>query len=391
MKRKITYISGTRADYGLMVETLKKLKSDEDIELNIIATGMHLMDEFGNTVEEIKKEGFNVDEIKAIFKEDNESSMSEYVGNLIILLTEFFKNNKPDIILLLGDRGEMLAGAIVGTYLNIATAHIHGGDVSSTVDDYVRHAITKLSNIHLAASEQSLNRIIKMGEEKDKVFLVGAPGLDEVLSKDLISKEYLYNKYNLSEDKPIILIVQHPVSLEINDSKKQIRNTLDSVAELNDRDNGDFQVILVYPNSDAGGRAMIKAIEEFKASYSNHLNLKTYKNINHSDFLGLMNIADVMIGNSSSGLIEAPSFKLPVVNIGTRQYGRERAINVIDVDYDKKEIKDAISKSLNNEEFKESLKDLKNPYGDGKSSEKILNILKTIEINDDLLNKKMQL
>lgn len=375
MKRKILYISGTRADFGLMETTLKEL--DSELDLRIAVTGMHLMEEFGHTADEVKKEGFIIYELDSTFKEDNKSSMSEYVGRLIVLLTKLCTEIKPDIILLLGDRGEMLAGAIVGTYLGIATAHIHGGEISSTVDDYVRHAITKLSNIHLAASELSSKRIIGMGEEEKNVFVVGAPGLDAILNEELTKD--IFKKYDLKEENPIIILIQHPVSLEFNKSAEQIKTTLDAIKETDD---GTFQVIAIYPNSDAGGRAMIEVIESYD-------NIKKYKSIPHKDFLSLMNVADLMIGNSSSGIIESPSFQLATINIGTRQEGREQSTNVINTNYDKEEIKKAIKTALYDEEFKNTPS--KNPYGDGKTSKRILKILKTIKLDEDLLNKKMQL
>ena len=372
MIKKVLYVTGTRADYGLMHNTLKLLHNEDDIQLDIVATGMHLMDEFGYSIDEIKKYNFNLHIVNQTFQKDDERSMANFIGNLITDLTDVFVELKPDIVLLLGDRGEMLAGAIVASYLKIPIVHIHGGDVSSTVDDSARHAITKLANIHFPATEKSASRIKQMGENPDNVFVVGAPGLDSIISvKDNIDEEYLKNKYKIQKD--FILVLQHPVSLEIEDSSSQISKTLDAVTST------DYQVIVVYPNADAGGRAMIEKINEY--------DVDAYKNIPHEDFIGLLGLASILIGNSSSGIIESSSFKLPVINIGTRQQGREKANNVVDVNYDYDEILEAID-YVKSDEYCDILKNCVNPYGDGKTGERICKILKKIEINDDLLNKE---
>ena len=367
MLKKVLYITGTRADYGLMHETLKTLNEDDDIQLDVVATGMHLMDEFGYSLNEIKKDNFSLHVIDQTFKKDDEASMSEFIGNLIVDLTKLMIKLKPDVVLLLGDRGEMLAGAIVASYLQISVAHIHGGDVSSTVDDSARHAITKLSNIHFPATENSASRIKQMGENPDDVFIVGAPGLDSIMKlKDNININDLKDKYSITKD--FVLVLQHPVSLEVEDSANQIAQTLDAVTST------DYQVIVIYPNADAGGRAMIDKINEY--------DVEAYKNIPHDDFIGLLALASALIGNSSSGIIESSSFKLPVINIGTRQSGREKAENVIDVDYDSNEILNAL-KYIKTDEYQNILKECINPYGDGKACERICKILKDIEIDLD--------
>jgi len=379
MKRKILYITGTRADYGLMKSVLREIENHPKLELEVIATGMHLMPEFGMTINEIKKDGFKIHEIAATYEQDNKQSMANFVGKFIQLLTDKVKKIKPDIIMVLGDRGEMLAGAIVGTYLTIPVAHMHGGDISSTVDEIVRHAITKLAHIHFPATEKSAERIIKMGEDPSNVFVVGAPGLDIILNENLIEPTKLSEKYNLDLSEPILLVIQHPVTTEVEDAPTQIRETLEAISELR------YQTILIYPNADAGGRNMIKVIKE----YEKYPFIKIFKNIPYKEYLSLMNIVGVMVGNSSSGIIEAPSFGLPVVNIGTRQEGRQRAENVIDVDYDKEQIKAAIKKALYDEVFKEKIKNCKNPYGDGKAGVRIADILSKIKIDKRLLQKNI--
>ena len=377
--RKILYISGTRADYGLMRETLFAINKCSGLKLDIAATGMHLMDEFGRSVEDIEKDAFDIHKIEAVCKKDNKESMANFIGEFIQLLTERVKTIKPNIILLLGDRAEMLAGAIVGTYLSIPVAHIHGGDVSSTVDEHTRHAITKLAHLHFTATRKSKERILKMGEEPWRVFITGAPGLDSILKEKLFSRKKIERMYNLKLSKPILLVIQHPVTKKFNEAGMQMRETMEAIKEMG------YQTIVIYPNTDAGGRRMIKVLE----CYRKLPFIRIYKNISHGEYLSLMQIASVMIGNSSSGIIEAPSFCLPVVNIGIRQKGRERAGNIIDVDHRKGQIKKAVKKALYDKMFRKNLKKCKNPYGDGKAGVRIANILSKIKINDKLLQKRI--
>lgn len=373
--RKIVYITGTRADYGLMRPVLLTIQNSNHLELELIVTGMHIMEEFGSTVNEIKNDKFKINIINTVFEEDDKYSMVNFIGKFIILLTKKLKLIKPDIILLLGDRAEMLAGAIVGTYLNIPVAHIHGGDITSTVDEHARHAITKLAHIHFPATKKSAERIIKMGEEEWRVHNVGSPAIDSLLYKNFLKPNILVNKYNINLKEPILLVIQHPVSVEYVNSASQIKQTLEALKEL------EYQSIVVYPNSDAGGRSMINVIKE----YENYPFIKTYENIPHMDYLSLMKIADLMIGNSSSGIIEAPMFNLPVINIGTRQSDRERDENIIDVNYNKNEIKNAINKVLVDKKIKKT----NFIYGDGTASKKILDILVNLDINENLVQKKI--
>jgi UDP-hydrolysing UDP-N-acetyl-D-glucosamine 2-epimerase len=379
MKRKILYITGTRADYGLMQSVLRAMEEHPKLELELIVTGMHIMPEFGMTINEIKKDGFKIHEIDATYEKDNEESMANFVGEFIQLLTKKVNEIKPDLILVLGDRGAMLAGAIVGAYLTIPVAHLHGGEITSTVDEFSRHAITKLAHIHLPATEKSAERIIKMGEDPSNVFIVGAPGLDSIVNENVIEPAELAKKYNLDLSNPIFLVVQHPVTTEVRDAHEHIQETLEAIMELR------HQTILIYPNADAGGRGMIEVIKE----YEKYPFIKSFKSIPHKEYLSLMKIATVMVGNSSSGIIEAPSFGLPVINIGSRQEGRERAEHVIDVDYDKEQIKTAIKKALDDENFKEKVKNCKSPYGDGKAGVRIADILSRIKIDKKLLQKRL--
>lgn len=377
--RKILYISGTRADYGLMRNTLYCIKNSSKLELEIAATGMHLMPEFGRTIKEIRKDKFKIHMIEEAYKKDDKFSMADFAGALIQKLTKKIMRIKPDIILLLGDRAEMLAGAVVGAYLALPVAHIHGGDISCTVDEMVRHAVTKLSHIHFAASKKSAERIIKMGEEEWRVFTVGAPGLDSIISDRIVSKDKIAKKYNINLNNPLLLVVQHPAGDDAKETKAQMKTTMEAIKKIG------YQTIVIYPNADFGGRAMINVIENYRKVPS----IQIYKNIPRLEYLSLMNIAGVLIGNSSSGIIESLSFKLPVINIGNRQEGRQRGSNVIDVDYNKEDIVKAVERILFNKKFRIKINKCSNPYKKGLAGENISNILGKIKIDNKLLSKKM--
>lgn len=380
MSRKILYISGTRADYGLMRSVLRRIHDHPDLSLEIVVTGMHLMEEFGHTIDEIEKDGFSYHVVDVEYEEDTPEAMAIFIGRLIEELTPVVGDLQPDIILLLGDRGEMLAGAIVGAYLSIPVAHLHGGEVTSTVDDLARNAITKLAHIHLPATEKSKERIIRMGEDPSRIFVVGAPGLDQIREDSLLSREELEEKYQLDFSGPVILVVQHPVTLESDDAGDQIRETLEAIVLLK------MQTIVIYPNADAGGRAMIDILRE----YEQYPFIKMYKSLVHQDYMSLLAHVSVIVGNSSSGIIEAPSFGIPAVNIGTRQRGRERALNVIDTGYERDAIRNGIERALFDENFRKAIQEKINPYGNGKASERIATILTTIDINKNLLTKMME-
>lgn len=380
MKRKIAVITGTRADYGLYYYVLKAIMNNPNLQLQLIVCGMHLCPDFGLTVNEIVNDGFEIaDQFETILSADTGGAMAKSVGLSIISMVQSFERLKPDMLLILGDRGEMLAGAIAATHMNIPVAHIHGGEVTGTVDESVRHAITKLSHIHFPATEDSKQRIIRMGENVENIYVVGAPGLDYINNAKYMSKEDVLKRFNL-KDANFIIMTQHPVTTEREEVEWQIRETLEAVVQKK------IQTVISYPNSDNGGRKIIEVIEEYKNKYDF---IKTYKNLTQIEYLSLLNIASLMLGNSSSGIIEAASFKLPVVNIGTRQNGRLRTFNVIDVDYGKDNIVNGIDEALFDRNFHEKLKSCVNPYGNGNSGKKISEVLSDIELNKNLIQKRI--
>lgn len=369
IKLKIAVLTGTRAEYGILRSILKKLDANPRLELIIIVTGMHLSDEFGYTVDRIKKDGFEIDaKIATLNVLDTGHGMARYIGKTIIELSDVFKDLNPDVLFLLGDRAEMLAGAIAAACANILIAHIHSGEASGSIDQSFRHAISKLSHLFFVATEQSRDKLLEMGEEEKRIFVVGAPGLDGIL-KNLHPPEKIAVKYNLDLMHPFILLVQHPVVTERQEAASQMRKTLNAIAQL------EIHTIVIYPNADAGGRTMIEVINAYDREHSF---IDAYKSLPRIDYLSLMNTVSVLVGNSSSGIIEAPSFGLPVVNIGTRQKDRLRAGNVIEVSHDEDEIVNGILRAINDKEYREKVKKIKNPWGDGNTSDRIIEIITSL-------------
>lgn len=381
MKRKVAVVTGTRAEYGILYPVLKVIEQHPKLQLLLIATGMHLSHEFGYTVQELEKDGFHIDaKVDMLLSNDTLPAMSKSIGIGIIGLAQTWEQVEPDIIVVLGDRVEPLAAAISGSYMNILIAHIHGGDTGKGgLDESARHAITKFAHIHFPATKESAERVIKMGEDKWRVHIVGSPSLDVILNKKLLSAEALKEKLGIDLSQPLILLIQHPVTTQVDEAAGQMRETLEAIVELA------YPAVLIYPNSDAGGRRMIEVIKEFEK----YPLIKTFPSLPRWQYLSLMKVASVMVGNSSSGIIEAPSLGVPVVNIGIRQEGREQGKNVIDVGHNKQEIIKGIEKTLTDDKFLKEVKKCENPYGDGKASQRIAEILSKVEITPELLQKKI--
>jgi UDP-N-acetylglucosamine 2-epimerase (non-hydrolysing)/GDP/UDP-N,N'-diacetylbacillosamine 2-epimerase (hydrolysing) len=378
--RKIAVITGTRAEYGLLKPIIQKIDNDPDLELNLIVTGTHLSEEFGYTIDEIISDKIPIKKtIDAYPLTDDGYGMVIAVSKLLDGLIGFFSTDRTDIILILGDRGEPLAAAIAGIYCNIPIAHIHGGEVSGNVDEPIRHAISKLAHIHFPATQAAANRLIKMGESQDRIFVAGAPGLDTILNEKFLTRENLCEKLGLDPDEEIIVVLQHSVTTEYvpGQAAERIRTTLEALSRLN------IQTVIIYPNSDTGGREMISEIKKYKNKPKFHVFDNLRSNLYHS----LLEHASILIGNSSSGIIEAPAYQLPVINIGTRQNKRERAGNVINVGYDLEDIFNLAKQILTDVDFRMALQNGRNPYGDGTASETIVKILKEIKITLKLLQK----
>ena len=382
--KKITVVTGTRAEYGLLVPVLRVIQNHPQLNLSIIATGAHLSVDHGYTIHEIENDGFEVDAAVNMYIDnymgDSSVFISTSLGIGMIEIARAIDQLKSDIILILGDRGEVLVAAIAALHMNIPIAHIHGGDTMTggAIDNSIRHAITKLAHIHFPATEESAARIKRLGEESWRIHTVGAPGIDTILYTALLSTEQLAKLYSLDLNEPLLLAVQHPITTQPEAAADQMQITLESIMELQ------VQTILVYPNSDAGNSSMIKVIKEYE-----HLPfLQTFKNLPHIEYLSLLRSADVLIGNSSSGIIESAAFHLPVVNIGIRQEGRQRSVNVIDVDHDKEEIIKGIN-IARDEAFIQKVNECIHPFGDGTAGLRIANVLAGLKLDQKLLQKKI--
>lgn len=379
--RTVCVVTGTRAEYGILRPVMRTIEKRAKLSLQVVATGMHLEARHGHTVDEIERDGFRVDAtVEMTPKGDTPADMGGAIGRGIVGLTDTLGALSPEVVLVLGDRMEAFAVATAGVFCGCCLAHIHGGDrARAGFDDSMRHAITKLAHVHFPATEQSMERIIRMGEREENVFLVGAPGLDETLAGPVFEREELGEKLEADLSTPPVVVVQHPVSTRPDDAAAEMIETMEAVAEL------DAPVIVIYPNNDAGGRRMIEVIRK----YENRENVKTFASLARTVFLSVLRCASALVGNSSCGIIEAASFELPVVNVGERQAGRERARNVIDVAANQQDIRVALRKCLLDKDFRESLKGLENPYGDGHASERIVEALEEITIDHALLQKQI--
>lgn len=378
-RRKILVLTGTRAEYGLLRSSMEAIQDHDDLTLSIVATGMHLSPQHGMTIEDIHKDGFSVDrEVLMQLSGDSGTAMAKSLGIGTASLADAFKSLDPDIVLLLGDRDEALAGALAASHMNIPVAHVHGGDSThgATIDESIRHAITKFAHIHFPASERAAEQIRKLGEESWRITVAGAPGLDDVLDGKYDDPESVLQKYGIDPDRRLLLVLQHPVTTQPNVAGEQMASTLDAVESI------EGQTIIIYPNSDAGSNQMTEELE----SRTFGDDIQTFRSIPREEYLGLLAAADVMVGNSSSGIIEAPSFDLPVVDIGPRQQGRERTKNTFSADHETDDIRDSIIQCLNENLVVENQD---HPYDYGGAGSKICEQLCAIDLDEGLLQKKL--
>lgn len=378
-KIKIACITGTRADYPRVKSVLHEIKGRKNFELKLLVTGSHLLKEYGYSAQEILDDGFIIDKEVPMFKKNynTPAGMAKAAANCTKGVASALEELKPDIVLITVDRVETLAATVAVSLMNFPIAHIQGGEVTGTIDESIRHAVTKMSHIHFPATKDAADRIIMMGEDPSKVFMVGCPYIDIINSSYKKSKKELSLKYGFSANKPLIIFTQHAVTTEYGKSYKQINTTLRALRTFSD-----CQIIAFHSNTDAGGKEIISAI-------NNEKNFINIPNMISSDFLSLMACANAMVGNSSAALREAPSFKLPAVNIGSRQQGRLRAYNVIDVSHNEEEIIKALEKALYNNEFIAKVNKTKNPYGDGKSAKRIADIIEKIPLDNSLIQKRI--
>jgi len=376
MKRRIAVVTTSRADYSHLYWPLTELSQRSDVELGVIALGAHLSPDFGNTVCEIEKDGFPIiARIECLLSSDTDTGMAKTIGLATLSLADTLTAWRPDLLLLIADRYEMLAPASVALALRIPVAHIEGGEVSQgAIDDAVRNALTKLSHIHFTSTETARRRVIAMGEEPWRVHCTGAPSIDHLRRSRLLDKDELEQRLDIDLRSPTRLVAFHPVTI-------QHETTQEADALFAALHRIDGQIIFVYPNSDAGSRKLIELTQQFAATRAN---TRIFVNLDAITYWSLLRCIDVMIGNSSSGIMESASFALPTVNIGMRQQGRERARNVIDTPPTEDAIVEGIEKALT-PAFRASLCGMVNPYGEGRAAETIAEIIATTPLDGILI------
>jgi len=375
-KRKVFVVIERRADYSRYKPILEKMREDKFFEIHLVVTGICLLEIHGKDVDYIKKDGFIINseiEMFAIKRPDNGGEMVRSMSRVMTKLVDELEKANPDLVLSGFDIGGNMAVTIAAAHMNIPIAHIQGGEVTGSIDESIRHAMSKFSHIHFPATELSKNRLIKMGEEPKNIYVVGCPSIDVIVNTPEIDIIELEQYFDLDFSKPVLLLIQHPVTTEASDSFNQIKETVDAIKESK------IQTIALLPNNDAGHEEII--------DYLKKSGIKWYPSLSTKIFINLYKNISALIGNSSSGIHETPTLKIPAINIGNRQQGRERAKNVIDVPYQKKAILNAINKSINDERFLKQIKEIKNPYGEGDSAQKIIQILKTVSL-ENLIQKK---
>lgn len=381
MNRKICVVTGTRAEYHLLMPVLNKIKMAEGLDLLLAVTGAHLSEQYGNTYDDIEKDGFDIDvKIPILSDTDSESGINIAMARAIEGFDDYFNRIRPDMIILLGDRYELLSVAIVAMNYRIPIAHLHGGETTEgAVDECIRHSITKMSILHFTSCEAYRRRVIQLGEHPERVFNVGALGLENIQSYDRMKLSELEDSLNFSLGKKFGIVTFHPVTLEDNRAEQEFGELLGALDNFED-----IKIIFTKANADVGGRAINKMIDDYVELNSQRC--VAVFSLGMQRYLSALSYADIVIGNSSSGIIETPSFCVPTVNIGDRQRGRIQAKNIINCDPCKRQIVEAIKKGLS-EDFKKHVKDTLNPYGNGDVSAKIVDNIKKF-LNDDPNLKK---
>ena len=378
MKRTIAVVTSSRADYSHLYWPLHDLAHHPDVELKLIVLGAHLAPQFGETVKEIEKDGFPIAaRLECLLSSDTDVGMAKTLGVAVLALADLLGQMRPDLLLLIADRYEMLAPASVALTLRIPIAHIEGGEISEgAIDDAVRNALTKMSHIHFTSTEGARARVVAMGEEPWRVHRAGAPSLDHLRRSRLLSVHELEERLRVNLQRPTVLVAYHPVTI-VRDTTQEADFLFAAL------ENVDAQILFCYPNSDAGSHALMQRTRAFLAKRGD---ARVYVNLDAVTYWSLLGHVALLIGNSSSGIMEAASFALPVVNVGFRQKGRERARNVLDAAPEANVIIDAIAKGMS-DDFRASLAGMTNPYGDGHAAEKIVQVLTTTPLSEELLVK----
>ena len=377
--RSVAVVTVGRSDYGIYVPVLRAIEAAPDLELLLIASGSHLSPEFGLTINAIRSDGFAIaDSVEMLLSSDTPQGIAKSMGLGVIGFAQSYARLKPDLLLVLGDRFEMHSAALAALPFNIPVAHIHGGErTEGAIDESLRHSMTKLSHLHFVATEEYARRVEQLGEEPWRIIVSGAPGLDNVASTSLLDAVGLESRLNISLAQPPLLVTFHPVTLEHEQTGWHITELLAALEEFGG------PMVFTMPNADTSGRLVAQKIAEFT---KRHDKVWLVDNLGVPLYFSMMKVARAMVGNSSSGIIEAASFGLPVVNIGTRQAGRVRAANVIDTGYSRQQILDAL-RIATSAGFRQKLTDMKNPYGTGNAAGRIVDRLRQVPIDDRLIRK----
>lgn len=380
--RTIGVVTVGRSDYGIYLPVLRRIQADPELRLHLMVSGAHLAPGFGLTINAIQADGFEINErIEMLLASDSPEGIAKSIGIGVMGFAQSFARFRPDILLVLGDRFEMYSAALAALPFNIPVAHIHGGEVTQgALDDALRHSLTKLSHLHFVSTTEYARRVAQLGEEAWRITVSGAPSLDNLHSMELPTREQLEARFEFKLQPAPLLVTFHPVTLEFDRTEWQTAELMAALAEL------DMPVIFTMPNADTKNGIIREFIKHYVETHSSAW---CVENFGTQDYFGAMRFAAAMVGNSSSGIIEAPSFDLPVVNIGTRQTGRVRANNVIDVGYTRAEIVAGVQRAIK-PGFRESLRDLMNPNGDGHAAERITEGLKTVALDYHLTQKNFR-
>lgn len=368
--KKVCVVTGTRAEYGLLRPLIEKINKDNELTLQLVATGMHLSPEFGLTYREIEEAGFYIDEkIEILLSSDTSIGIAKSMGLAMISFSECFARLKPDMIVVLGDRYEIFSAVSAAVVARIPVTHLYGGETTEgAFDEAFRHSITKMSYLHFTSTEEYRQRVIQLGENPLRVFNVGALGIENIKTAALLSKQELENNIDFKMAEKTALVTFHPVTLENNTSQEQFKNLIDALDEVTD-----LKIIFTKANSDTDGRIINKMIDDYVSGHKEKA--VSFTSMGQLKYLSAMKYASVIAGNSSSGIVEAPSFKVPTVNIGDRQKGRVQAKSIINCCPYKEDIYNSIMKALSCD-FLMSIEKMNNPYGEGNVSGKVLAIIK---------------
>ena len=379
--KKIVIVTATRAEYGLLAPIIKKFMNEPDMDIRVAVTGAHLSPEFGMTVKEIESDGIPIDKkIEILMSSDTPVAISKSMGLALISFAEYFEESKPDALMLLGDRYETLAVACAAMNARIPIIHLYGGEATEgAIDEAARNAITKMSFLHFTSTEEYKHRVIQMGEAPDRVFCVGAMGVENAKNVKLLSKKELEKEIGFSLGDKYAVLTFHPVTLESNTAERQTNELLQVIIKV-----PDINFLCTKANADADGRIINKLIEKYAEEYPN---IHLVDSLGAKRYLSAVSHSEFVIGNSSSGIVEVPSFKIPTINIGDRQLGRIQAESIINCEPQENRIFEAIKKAMS-KEFKDRLDNIKNPYGDGNTSVKILDIIKDFFTNEKIVLKK---